>query len=56
VYRELLKFLPSGVAGPVQEWLEHRVELWRLDAHSKVSKGEPVAEVTPPYLRSKNSN
>jgi hypothetical protein len=56
VYRELQKFLPSGIAGPVLEWLEHKIEPWRLDAYNKALQGEQVPEVTPPHLRLKNSD
>jgi hypothetical protein len=54
VYRALRKFLPDGLTFPALEWLEHRVGPWRIEAHVKVTKDEPVAEITPPLLRLKN--
>jgi hypothetical protein len=53
VYRVLMQFLPSQVANPVQEWLERKIEPWRLEAYYTASKDKPVAEVTPPHLRLK---
>jgi hypothetical protein len=56
VYRELMQFLPSKIAAPVQEWLEHRIEPWRLNAYQAALEGKPVREITPPHLRLKISN
>jgi hypothetical protein len=51
-----MQFLPSKIAAPVQEWLEHRIEPWRLNAYQAALEGKPVREITPPHLRLKISN